>query len=197
MGIRISEPAGANRDAVLDMLRQISPAAGFEMDADGNVRITTQICAELLAVTAPTALPARCLCDIMIFGGDPVRITVHADLSAHLGGVTIDDRPNDSVAGNSPSGFGRGTSSEVRIENQNRWRARLVTDPTQTTPEPDWLILAHELCGHALPNLRGDHPEWRPGRPGYSPNWHDAALNAGRTARAIYGLPPILEPPFR
>ncbi len=195
MTIRISDPPGANRNAILGMLNQICPTAGFAVDPDGTVRFTTQICAELISGNVSIINPCRCLCDIVSFGKE-VRITVRRDLSAFGGGVTLDDVPNDSTPGNSPTGFGAGTGSEVRIENRNRYRARSAVDPTQTTPEPDWLILAHELCGHALPNLRGDHPEWRPGRPGYNPNWHNAALNAGRAIRAIYGLPPILEPPF-
>jgi hypothetical protein len=194
MTIRLLDPAGPNRDSVLDMLRTLCPAANFSLNPDGTVRINTMICRDL-PETAGIEVICRCLCHMVGFGTE-VRIRVAFDLSAFGGGVTFDDNPDDSVMRGDPPVLGRGTGSEVRIENRGRWRARRMDDPTQIVPEPDWLILAHELCGHALRMQRGDHTERRPGRPRYDPNWHNQALAVGQRERAARGMPQILEPPF-
>jgi hypothetical protein len=40
---------------------------------------------------------------------------------------------------------GRGSTETVYIDNQDRF-----------LPHLDWVILAHELCGHALPGMQGN-----------------------------------------
>lgn len=195
MAIRIVDPPGPNREAILRMLQRICPEASLQLNNDGTVRVTTRICTEVVEDSESIRNPCRCICDLISFG-TTVRIRIAHDLSAFGGGTTLPDNPDDAVAGESQSGFGPGSDSEVHIENRGRYVARRSDNPAATTPEPDWLILAHELCGHALRIMRGDHPEWRPRRPGYTPNWHDDALEAGRHIRAFQDLPPVLEPPF-
>lgn len=193
--ILIGEPAGPGRDAILQRLRENCPEASLEVNDDGSVRITTPICTELVRSEAQIGNPCRCICDLVSFDRT-VRIRLDPDLSANGGGREEPVNINDSVRGDSPSGFGPGTDSTVFIENANRYMAQRADRPGEITAEPDWLILAHELCGHALRSLRGDHPENRRGRPGYRPDWHDGALSVGRLIRAFRGLPPIIEPPF-
>src|SRR6266540_6446706 len=61
------------------------------------------------------------------------------------------------------------------------------------TDEPDWLILGHELCGHAVPGASGSHPEWRPGKKGYDPAWHLQAFEHEDDLRESFGLPRLGE----
>ena len=186
MTIRLGDAPGPNRDNVLDLLRTICPEGGLQLNDDGTVKVTTQICRD-------PNISCGCICQLIIFDRT-VTINVDNNLTAEGGGVTFPANPDDAISGNSPSGFGAGTDCEVRIETRNRWRARRADDPTQFTDEPDWLILAHELCGHTLRNFRGDHAPWIPGTPGYNPHWHDQALDAGADIRRERRLPAIIEP---
>jgi len=127
-----------------------------------------------------TCTSCKCLCK-MISSSKTVTIEISNDLSRAGGGITIDEVPDDTANGN-------GSNETVRIENQNRYRQR-NPDTGDWQNVPDWIILAHELCGHALPGIQGVHPEWRPGRSGYDPNWHDKAKEIEDNIREEHELP--------
>lgn len=214
MTIKLGDPAGANRDSVRDMLRTICGDADLQVAADGTVTTNdADFCDDLEAQIAggegegeeeeappaeppapapPAAPPAvatveacKCICEA-IRGGDngkTITIEINNNLRAAGGGKTTDDVPDDTANGN-------GSDETVEIENQDRWRVRRK-DNNQWVDEPDWIILAHELCGHAVPGVNGTHPEWRPGKPGYRRNWHDEAFDREDTIRDQAGLPEI------
>jgi hypothetical protein len=123
----------------------------------------------------------RCICRLLTFGRT-VTVGVRHDLSAFGGGLTIPSNADDAVNG-------RGSDQRVFVENRNRYRQR-QRDTGAWMDVQDWVILAHELCGHALPAGEGNHPEARPGKPGYSPRWHSRSEQAEDDIRSEHGLPP-------
>jgi hypothetical protein len=105
----------------------------------------------------------------------PRTVTVRVDAAwakTGGGGITRDATADDTANG-------KGSDETVYVDNQGA-----------CAPHPDWIILAHELCGHAPPGMQGTHPEWRPGRPGYDPKWHQKAIDAEHRIRDEHGLPP-------
>lgn len=138
-------------------------------EPDGIVKLrNTAVCAE----ESPEALRS-CLCICRLIASERiVSIMINAvRAAAGSGGITVDANEEDTVNG-------RGSDETIYIDNRNRF-----------PPPPDWIILAHELCGHALPGMLGNHPEWRRGRPGYAPDWHQHAIEAENEIRLERGLP--------
>jgi hypothetical protein len=110
-----------------------------------------------------------------------VTIRIKDDLSAHGGGRTI--AANDDLSVN-----GIGSDQTVEIEKKNRYRQR-ATSTREWMAVPDWIVLAHELCGHAFPGINGAEQEWRPGKPGYRRDWHRASEQFESDLRMEHGLP--------
>lgn len=161
------------------MVRKICPEADLQVAGDGTV--TTNPPDFCTREREPLlSHGCQCICDL-IASGRTVTIRVRRDLSANGGGRTVpanwDDYSN-----------GTGSDATVNIENQNRYCQRR-RDTGDWMDVPDWVILAHELCGHALPVTRGNHPEARPGRPGFSPDWHRQSEQIEDDMRQERGLP--------
>lgn len=167
--MRIDDSDLPTRNSVLDMLRTICPEADLAVDPDGTVRVKdAQVCTEEFYQAHRSC---RCICHLIMFDRT-VTIRVNAARAAvGNGGMTVDANEDDTA---------NGTGSDETVFVDNRFRFA----------EPDWIILAHELCGHALPGMRGNHPEWRPGRPGFTPDWHKRAIEAENEVRRGHGLPP-------
>lgn len=181
MTLKLGDPAGAKRDSARDMLKNICPEADLQVADEGTVTTKeADFCTRRRE--KPLSPGCKCICDA-IGAGKTITILVQDDLSAFGGGRTDDAVPDDTANG-------KGSDETVNIENKNRWRAK---DPKTDNwvDDPDWVILAHELCGHAVPGAKGTHPEWRPGRKGYDPNWHDSAFNAEDEIREENGLPKL------
>jgi hypothetical protein len=166
------------------MMRTICADADLQVNDDSTIRVgNAQACRD------PNGA-CRCICHLVSFGRT-VTVRVNNNLARFGGGVT---HPDDFTQGaaqrdGTPSA---GTGSSVEVETQNRWQAMREDDPTQFVDEPDWLILAHELCGHALHLMRGDHARVPPqeGALPYPEN-HRQATDAGAAIRAEKGLPAI------
>ncbi len=179
MALKLKDPAGASRDAVRDMLKKICPEADVQVADDGTVSTKeADFCTG--AREQPLPKSCKCLCDA-IRSGKTIGIVVKDDLSATGGGRTDDAKPDDTVNG-------KGSDETVNIENKNRWRLD-KKDHGNFIDDPDWIILAHELCGHAVPGTNGTHPEWRPGKAGYTRNWHDDAIKEENEVRKDRGIP--------
>jgi hypothetical protein len=181
MTLRLGDPAGPPRDAALEMLRQLCPSAELVAHLDGTVAPTRPpFCAEASA----TSRGCACICSA-IATSRTVTIRVRDDLSAFGGGRTDDAEPDDTTNG-------VGSDEVVNVERQNRWRVR---DPATGVwiDDPDWIILGHELCGHAMQGANGRHPEWRPGKKGYDPGWHLQAFEHEDDLRESFGLPRLGE----
>ncbi len=183
MSLKIDEPPGTNRDIVRDMLRQICPKAVLNVAEDGTVNLLDpNFCIAALAgmIAMQHRSCCKCICDIV--GSErTVTIRVNDDLKLHGGGRTI-------AADNDDSANGIGSDQTVEIENKSRYRQKR-TDTLEWMDVPGWVILAHELCGHALPGINGTEPEWRPGKPGYRKDWHHASEQIETDIRTEHRLP--------
>lgn len=150
------------------MLQTICPEANLTVDPDGTVVVQNAA-----ACSPESALQScRCICEAV-----EIDRTATIKLDARQaryggGGLTVDAVEDDTA---------NGVGSDETI---------YVDDRGAFAPHPDWIVLAHELCGHALPGMLGRHPEWRPGRSGFDPNWHQHAIDAENVVRAERGLPP-------
>jgi hypothetical protein len=113
-----------------------------------------------------------------------ITIVIREDLESFGGGRTDDDVPDDTSNG-------KGSDETVNVEKRNRWHVRDAKG--NWVDDPDWVILGHELCGHAVPGALGRHPEWRPTKKGYDPNWHARAFEAEDAIRKAAGLPELGE----
>lgn len=184
MTLKIEEPAGAKRDSAFANLKKLCPVANLQIDANG---IITTDEADFCTREADPPLPhaCRCICDA-IRSPKTISIVVIDDLTAKDGGASaaleIDKafpKPNGSN--------GDGTDVAVFIENQDRWQVK--DKDGNWIDDPDWIILGHELCGHAVPYAYGKHVEHRPGKPGYDPDWHSDAINKENEIRDDNRLP--------
>lgn len=183
MSLRIDEPSSANRDTVRDMLRQTCPKAALILAEDGTITLMDQnFCTAILTKMAALQHQSccKCICDI-IASERTVTIRVKDDLRLHGGGRTIAADNDDSVNG-------IGSDQTVEIESKSRYRQKR-TDTLEWMDVPDWLILAHELCGHAVPGINGTEREWRPGKPGYRKDWHRASEQIEADVRTEHKLP--------
>jgi hypothetical protein len=161
------DPAAGAARAVLEMLRTICPEADLRLDPDGTVVVQR---AGACSPDSPRR-SCRCICEAIEFDRT-VTIRIDARRARRgRGGLTV-----DAVEDNTANGVG--SDETIYVDSRNTFRA------------PDWIILGHELCGHALPGMRGNHPEWRPGRPGYDPNWHQRSIDAENVIRGERDLPP-------
>lgn len=181
MTLRLGDSAGKRRDAALEMLRQLCPAAELTVSAAGIVALVRRsFCSEADAESHG----CHCVCAAI---AAPRTIAVHVrdDLSPFGGGRTDDDEPDDTTNG-------VGSDEIVNVEQRNRWRVRNPATGAWAD-EPDWIILGHELCGHAVPGANGTHPEWRPGKKAYDPDWHVQAFEREDELRESFGLPRLGE----
>ena len=177
--LKLKDPAGKNRDSVLDMLKKICPEANLQVADDGTVSTKD---ADFCTKQRETPLPNACKCVCAAIGtGKTISIEVKDDVSAGKGGRTGVAKPNDAFNGT-------GSDVTIEIENKNRWRLD-KKDKDDWIDDPDWIILAHELCGHAVPDSKGTHPECRPGKPGYKPDWHNDSVKKENEVRSDRGLP--------
>jgi hypothetical protein len=97
MPLKIGEPAGAKRESVLNMLRQICPEADLQVDEDGTV-FTKEADFCTRSRETPLLFSCQCLCDL-IRSDKTVIIVVEDDLRATGGGRTDDAVPDDTVNG--------------------------------------------------------------------------------------------------
>jgi hypothetical protein len=173
-------------DDILKMLRTICPEAEFDINPEDN---TVKVGKAPVCRDPPNGC-CRCICHLISFERT-VTINIRLNLAAApwLGGRTTPANWDDGVRRDGERG--PGTDSEVEVESRDRWNAARETDPTDFVPDPDWAILAHELCGHALPLMRGDHPEPREDHAGYRPDNHRQAEAMHNACREAHGLPRI------
>ena len=182
MTIRLEGSAAEQAD-ILGMLRMICPEGDLSLNPDGAVRVNTEICSE-------PNVSCRCVCHLISLG-TTTRIRISPDQSAYGGGSTTPAKRLDTVS-EVDGEMGPGSESEIEIENQNRWNAPTLDDPPAWIPEPDWMILAHELCGHAIHFRRGDHARW-PATPPADRDWRQQTRAATAAIRRERGLPPVDE----
>jgi hypothetical protein len=178
--IKLKDPAGKNRDSVLDMLKKVCPEANLQAAADGTISTKAKdFCTQNREI--PLSNSCKCIC-AAVGSTKTITIVIKDDLSAWAGGRTDVDNPDDAVNG-------KGSEVTVNIENKSRWRLDKKYRDGNWIEDPDWIILVHELCGHAIPDTKGNHPEWRPTKPGYRPNWHDDAISKENDVRGDRGIP--------
>jgi hypothetical protein len=177
--LTLKDPAGAKRDAVRDMLKKICPEADIQVADNGTVSAKdANFCKR---EDPPLKGSCKCVCRA-IASTRTITISVADDLSATGGGRTT--FPNDDNFKN-----GTGSDADIQVENKDRWRLDKKDQHGEWIDDPDWIILAHELCGHAVPVTAGTHPESRPGKPGYTRSWHDDAVQKENGTRSDRGIP--------
>jgi hypothetical protein len=178
--LKLGNTAASDRAAALELLRRLCTYADLIADENGDVRSRD---AEFCKRATESQSACKCICDA-IAASRTITIFVREDLESFGGGRTDDEVPDDTSNG-------KGSDESVNVENRNRWRAR--DSHGEWVDDPDWVILGHELCGHAVPGALGRHPEWRPTKKGYDPNWHARAFEAEDAIRKAAGLPELSE----
>ncbi len=182
MTIKLGDPAGADgkRQSVLDMLNEMCPRARFTVDDHGIIKPEKAGFCGAAEQDPPVTKNCVGLCGL-VSSPRTVTIRVKTELDWAGGGYT---GPMELAHVD-----GTGADTGVCIENQSRWRERRRTADGEWVwnDVPDWLILAHELCDHAGPMLRGAHPPTKQGHPGN--DWHKACEEGAKQARRDHGLP--------
>jgi hypothetical protein len=129
-----------------------------------------------LADTSRTPAGCRCLCDVI-----KSAETLTVEFVPGAPGTTP-----GSVAGAGPGQGGVTTSPTVRadptFQGQYRIGGRWVDIPFH-------LIFAHEVCGHALPKMRGTHAARGPTPPGGTPPSERHAVDVERSIAAEHRPP--------
>src|SRR5688572_16546466 len=168
-GKNIPNPGGkglvdTNGHVAETYLQEICKAGGVTVNKSGDVDMSTKgFCTDIsffnpwtgtpitipsAAKTSSTAVGCTCLCDI-INSSNTWKIKIddgswpHTDFDDHVKATTIGSGGSGGIvttrSPNSPLKFGAATASGKIMD----------IDP--------WLILGHELCGHAWMGDKGDH----------------------------------------
>jgi len=168
--------------AVQGLLATTCPDGNFQVDGTtGNVTSPlTKFCEQppppipyLAADVSSTPAGCGCLCDV-ISSAQTTTIDFRA------GGPSTDIPPGGAGFG----GVAASTSVRVdpRFQGQYRINGRWVDVPFH-------LLLAHEVCGHALPIMRGTHAAIGPGPAGGTPPHERRAVDVEREIAAEGGQP--------
>ena len=162
----IPDPTGkgvkqTNAATIQGYLNDICSDGGVTVDAaTGAVSLTSSFCNPAptppgfvgppapSAATSSTAVGCGCLCDMVA--------------SKHAWTIVVDDASwphtdfddHDAANGVTPGGTG-GSVTAPSPNSPKLWGAGTVSGAT--TDIPSWLVLAHELCGHAWMGDRGTH----------------------------------------
>ncbi|HEY4642986.1 MAG TPA: hypothetical protein VII75_16725 [Thermoanaerobaculia bacterium] len=180
MTVKLGNTIPSDRNAALHLLQLLCADADLAADPSGEVRPRNP---EFCGRAREDQPACRCICDA-IAAPRTITIVIREDLESFGGGRTDDDVPDDTSNG-------KGSDETVNVEKRNRWHVR--DSQGNWIDDPDWVILGHELCGHAVAGALGKHPEWRPTKKGYDPNWHARAFETEDAIRKAAGLPELGE----
>ena len=164
----IDNPTGTgkvqtNKDTVLDYLNTICPSGTVTISSAGDVAVSPLFCSAKpfsfsmgpIAVTAAnvttsaTPVGCGCLCELASPSNtNNWRITVDDNSWPHT------DFDDPAKAGTPGSGGTGGVVTAPSPNSQKLWGA--VTKPGAFADIPPWLVLGHELCGHAWEGNTGD-----------------------------------------
>ena len=172
--------------AVQGLLNDTCPSGGASVDATtGAVTLAAGVCDwagipyeanARRADISPTPAGCGCLCDVV----------------NHARTTTIDFRPDGpgtapgSVPGASPGQGGVETNSTVTID--PRFQGQYLINGRWVNV-PFHLLFAHEVCGHALPKMRGAHVARGPSPLGGTPPQERHAVDVEREIAAEGGHP--------
>lgn len=169
-GVPAGAPAtGTNEKIIKDYVSTL--CSGFTVTSGDMTPSTAAFCAS--AATSSTPEACTCLCDMHVLtdsAGNPVTWTIQ---------VNDNDWPHTddstkTVTVHSPfSGVAFGT-----------WAAG---PPAHRITEPNWLVLGHELCGHASLLAKGTHPAGPAPRHGGRPS-HDPTVTIENRIAAEHGV---------
>lgn len=161
---KIPNPTGkgkvqTNNDTVLDYLKMLCASGNVTISPAGEVSIPSYFCSEtpyppdfigpkpITVSGSATPVGCGCLCDL-VASSNVWRITVDDSSWPH---TVFDDTTKALTSGSGGSG------GEVTAPSPNSptlWGA--VTAPGAFMDIDPWLVLGHELCGHAWLGNKGD-----------------------------------------
>jgi outer membrane protein OmpA-like peptidoglycan-associated protein len=168
-------PSGeTNEKIVKDYITQL--CSGFTVTAGQVVPTSASFCAKAASSSTPEA--CGCLC----FMHGLKDSTTGADITWT---IVIDDTDwphtddaTKTVTVHSPfSGVGFGS-----------WAKGDKATPAHRTKQPNWLVLGHELCGHAQLFAKGTHPTGPAPTHGGRPS-HDVTVGIENKIAAEHGIP--------
>lgn len=191
---KIPNPTGkgkvqTNNDTIFDYLKSLCPAGGLVISPAGDVSIPSYFCTEvayppdfvgpLPTTVSKSGTPVGCGCVCDLAGSaNSWRITVDDSSWPH---TTFDDNTKALTPGSG------GTGGEVTAPSPNSPQLWGAVTTTGTFKDIDpWLVLGHELCGHAWLGNKGDaaKDETKPrGRGG-----HQATVERENLIRDEHGI---------
>lgn len=177
-------PAPPLTITVQALLQDFCPDGHFQVDpSTGNVTPrTAQFCQDpapppwMTAAISSTPVGCGCLCDT-INDGRTATIAFHAGPPGTSPGSVAGPGQGQGGVPASPT-----VSMDPRVKVQNLIGGRWVDVPF-------YLVLSHELCGHALPKLKGTHVARGAGSPGGTPPQEQHAVDVERQMAAEHNPP--------
>jgi hypothetical protein len=183
--VGVAGPPQPLTNAVQGLINSTCPSGGFSVDAGtGVVSANPRFCEwhpplladKTEADLSPTPAGCRCLCDVVN--------------NAHT--TTIGFRPGGpstspgSVAG---AGAGQGgVQTDATVNADPRFQGQYLIGG-KWVDVPFYLLLAHEVCGHALPKMQGTHVPRGPTPAGGTPPQEQHAVDVERDIAAEGGQP--------
>jgi len=171
--------------AVEGLLADTCPDGGCRVDTGtGNVTTKGKFCEwhppflpdVLEADSSSTPAGCRCICDV-INGAETTTIAFGAGGPGTTPGSVVGAGPGQGGTPTSPT-----VSIDPRFHGQYKINSRWVDVPFH-------LLLAHELCGHALPKMRGTHVARGAKPPGGTAPQEQPAVDVERGIAAEHNPP--------
>jgi len=161
-----------NGDVVIGLFDKLCPDTRWQLDTNRELKpMTTGICDTAKLQKSGTKVSCECVCHFLSQSGPHVNITIHPteNNTRHAQAANTYDMNLTGKAATDIKGV-QGTAGSG--------------SPLKTVPDPAWLILGHELCGHAkttLPYLE------QPNRP-VSSYYHEMTKDWDKSAVDIENL---------
>ena len=180
-------PATSFRAAVQGLIDDTCPSGGFRVDTTtGVVSSKGTFCQwhapflpdALEADVSPTPTGCRCLCDVVNSGQT-------ANIAFGAGGPSTSP---GSVPGTGAAPGQAGTPTDPTVSADPRFHGQYFI-AGRWVDIPFHLIFSHELCGHALPKMRGTHAARGPTPPGGTPPQERTAVDVERAVAAEHAPP--------
>jgi outer membrane protein OmpA-like peptidoglycan-associated protein len=177
-GLPAGAPAGQTKEVIVrDYVRKLCP--DFTVTGDKVQPRTAGGCADPAASSAPVA--CGCMCDMHALtdaSGAPITwtIAVNDDDWPHTDSATRTVTVHSPFSGVAFGAWSPGDASATPAV------------PVHLQSLPNWLVLGHELCGHAHLFARGTHPTGPAPTGGGRPS-HDPTVTIENQIAAEHGIP--------
>ncbi len=164
-----------NGDVALDMFNELCRDFSWHLNGDAIEPVSAADCSAAKIAGGATTASCGCACHFAAASGPNVNIIIHATR-------------NDTL-GNSTGGFDIHLTGQASTTIEGvQGPAPSKGSPIRTIADPAWLILGHELCGHAMttyplnaskPGIDREHQ--------MSQGWDETAVDIENVLRREHG----------